>query len=284
MRDGQSTNIVGVAMCHEYTLPVSEPGSGRCAVRRHFEFGSLRVRMNGFNIQANLLSIRVMDMLLRQGDRMSPFACVFEENRQVIERLIARRHFALVPKPMPSCEMRTLRDYELAQAGAEPKPIAYLKPTMATLLDCANEVCRLRDAPLVDRSPAICGRTAASAPSSPSARTGRWCVSRCRRSAGVTSWPGRRWPASRRSWLFPRLFPGLSVATSAASSIRTARRSPRRSPRRPRRETSAPIGVLIPERATAVIPQGAQRLSGTHAFRSDADPGSRRTNVRTRPG
>jgi hypothetical protein len=29
---GEATNIAGAAMCHEYLLPVSEPGSERCMV------------------------------------------------------------------------------------------------------------------------------------------------------------------------------------------------------------------------------------------------------------
>lgn len=87
LRDGQATNIAGAAMCHQYALPVSEPGSERCVVRRHFEFGTVRVRMNGFGLLTRLQSIRMLDMLLRRVDRMNPFVCAFEENLSVLRSL-----------------------------------------------------------------------------------------------------------------------------------------------------------------------------------------------------
>jgi hypothetical protein len=149
LRDGQATNIAGAAMCHQYVLPVSAPGSERCLVSRHFEFGTVRVRMSGFGLLARLQSIRMLDMLLRPADRINPFACVFEENASVV-RGLEQRHFARVP--MPSREMLALRDDELRRTGTVPRPIVYLKPTMATFLLCADELCRLRAEPHLERN------------------------------------------------------------------------------------------------------------------------------------
>jgi hypothetical protein len=146
--DGQSTNIAGAAMCHAYLLPVTAPGSEHCVVRKHFELGTVRVRMNGFGLLSRLQSVRVLDMLLRPAEGMNPFCCAFEENRAVVQRL-EKRHFVRIQ--MPSREMAALREDELRRARAAPRPIAYLKPTMATFLDCADDLCRLRETPCLER-------------------------------------------------------------------------------------------------------------------------------------
>jgi hypothetical protein len=149
MSDGKSTNIVAAAMCHEYLLPVTEPGSERSVVRKHFEFGSVRVRLSGFGLLSGMQSIRVLDMLLRRADCTIPFACVYEENRAVIRSLVAKRHFAEVA--MPSREMLTLRAEQLRHAEGGQRPFVFLKPTMATFLGSADDVCGLLNNPLLDR-------------------------------------------------------------------------------------------------------------------------------------
>lgn len=53
---------------------------------------------------------------------------------------------------MPSREMLALREDELRRIGAVPKPIVYMKPTMATFLLCADELCRMREEPHLERN------------------------------------------------------------------------------------------------------------------------------------
>jgi len=98
--------------------------------------------MNGFGLHAKLQSIRVLDMLLRRADRMIPFLCVYEENQAVLRWVIAKRYFARVA--MPSREMLAMRAEQLKHAEGGSRPFVFVKPTMATFLGSADEVCANR--------------------------------------------------------------------------------------------------------------------------------------------
>jgi hypothetical protein len=149
VNEGQSTNIVALAMRYDTTLPVRDPRTGHVIPKEFCEFGSMSSRQEGFNHQKTCNAARIMDGILL-GERSVPLAATYANNERSSANLVKNMFFREVSEICP--ELSVIRQHQLETQNRGGRGARWFKPTISTVLTLSDWINELHENPVRLRS------------------------------------------------------------------------------------------------------------------------------------